>query len=295
MAASQVQVSSRDQNVRPSVVRTRLLSRKRWGISQMTTLRWSLEEDLRFYAEAGICQIGLSRNKVSESGEEESARLLRESGLRPSSLSWAGGFTGSNGYSHRESLADALDVMETAQTLGSPLVVFVTGGQGQFTPRHGRGLVVESLKRLGDSAIRMGVGLALQPIHPKFAGKTSLVTDLSMGVELLERVNHPAVGLALDLFALGHDEGFFRSLPSAIPHCRLVTLSDSAAHPKDEYDRVPLGAGVLPIIEAVRMLECAGYSGAYEFQSLSDVTWKMSYKEVIKETVGYFDQLIDSP
>ncbi|MCA9095913.1 MAG: hypothetical protein KDA68_20680 [Planctomycetaceae bacterium] len=87
MAASQMQISSRDQNLRQSAVRTRLLSRKRWGVSQMTTLRWSLEEDLRNYRDAGITRIGLTRNKIADFGDEHAAALLRQSGLTPTSLS----------------------------------------------------------------------------------------------------------------------------------------------------------------------------------------------------------------
>lgn len=292
VAASQVQISARDQILRQSPLRTRLLSRKKWGINQMTTLRWSLEEDLRNYRDAGVTRIGLSRTKLADYSDEQAADLIRQSGLTPTSLSWAGGFTGSNGFDYQESLHDAIEAIETARFVGAPVVVFITGGQGAFTPRHGRGLVAESLKLLGEKAARSGIRLALQPMHRKFARKTSLVSDLAEGIELIEQVNHPAVGLVIDLFALGNLTNFMMLLPEAVKHCALVTLGDAPQHPSHEYDRLPLGEGVLPIIPAILALEKLGYRGSYEFQSLSDSTWGMDYRQVIDDASAYFDQEI---
>lgn len=256
----------------------------------MTTLRWSLEDDLQNYDRLGITKIGLSRPKLAEYGDERSADLIRESQLTPSSLSWAGGFTGSNGFDHREAMEDALDAIETARIVGSPLLVVVTGGQGAFTPKHGRGLVADSLKRLGDRAGQLNIRLALQPMHRKFARKTSLVTALAEGMELLDQVDHPSVGMVLDLFALGDVPHFLPILPQVASRCALVTLSDAPAKPKHDYDRVPLGQGVLPIIPAIHALEHAGYWGTYEFQSLSERTWEMDYEQVIADAAAYFDQ-----
>lgn len=295
MAASQMQeslVDAQSSTHRQIPPRSRLLSRSRWGVNQMTTLRWSLEEDLRNYRKSGITRIGLSRPKVAEFGDEQTAALLREHNLQPSSLSWAGGFTGSNGFDYRESVEDAREALRTAQILGSPVLVVVTGGQGAFTPRHVRGLVIDTLRQLGDRAATSGLRLALQPMHRRFARKTSLVATLADSIELLEQVNHPAVGLALDLFALGGGEGFVSQLPSVVRHCSLVTLSDAPLQPAGEYDRVPLGQGVLPIKSSILALEHWGYRGHYEFQSLSEQTWGRDYSEVLQEAVSWFDQEI---
>lgn len=292
MAASQMQVSSRDQNLRQSAVRTRLLSRKRWGVSQMTTLRWSLEEDLRNFRDAGITRIGLTRNKIADFGDEQAAALLRQSGLTPTSLSWAGGFTGCNGYNYREAFDDALEAIETARVVGSPLVVIYSGGQGVFTPKHGRGLVADSLKKLGDHAHRSGVRLALQPMHRKFARKTSLITELIEGIELIDHVRHPAVGLVVDLFSLGGSQEFLPLLPDAARLCSLVTLTDSPRDPTHEYDRLPLGRGDLPIVPTILALEESGYRGSYEYQSLSESTWGMDYRQVIEDSAEFFDREI---
>lgn len=256
----------------------------------MTTLRWSLEEDLQHYRRHGITRIGLSRAKVSEFGAEQSAAFIDAHEISPTSLSWGGGFTCSNGFEYRESIDDAIDALRTAKIIGAPVLNLVTGGQGRFTPKHVRNLVVHTLRKLGDRAASMGIQLALQPMHPRYARTTSLVTTLRETIDLLDLVKHPAVGMVVDLFALGGDVEFLSLLPGAVRYCSLVTLSDASPAPRSEYDRVMLGEGSLPLIPAIQLLEQSGYRGHYEMQSLSEQTWSMNYDQLLRNTVGYFDQ-----
>ena len=79
----------------------------RLSINEMTTFRWSFEEDVREYRAASISAMGVWRRKLSDYGEQRDIELLRQSGLAVSNLLWAGGFIGSEGHSYRESIDDA--------------------------------------------------------------------------------------------------------------------------------------------------------------------------------------------
>ena len=89
------------------------------SISETTTFRWSLEEDVAQYSAAGIPAIGVWRHKLSDCGLPQ-ARALAPHGLKVSHLSWAGGFTGSDGRSYRESVEDAAEALRTAAELDAP-------------------------------------------------------------------------------------------------------------------------------------------------------------------------------
>ena len=78
----------------------------RSSLNEVTTFRWSLDEDLQHYQAAGWEAIGLWRRKLADFGDEKAIELVRESELAVSSLSWAGGFTGSEGHSSAESIAE---------------------------------------------------------------------------------------------------------------------------------------------------------------------------------------------
>src|SRR5882757_7701372 len=78
------------------------------SMNEITTYRWSLEEDVENYLQAGYNGIGVWRNKVMDD-ENRSIDILAGSGLGVTHLSWAGGFTGSDGRTFAESVADARD------------------------------------------------------------------------------------------------------------------------------------------------------------------------------------------
>src|SRR5437868_1367486 len=101
----------------------------RLSMNELTTYRWSFEEDVRNYAAAGFSAIGVWRQKLSDFGEERGAELLLESGLEVSSLLWAGGFTGSDGRSYRESLQDAEESVRLAAGLHAGCLILFTGSR----------------------------------------------------------------------------------------------------------------------------------------------------------------------
>ena len=84
------------------------------SVSETTTFRWPFEEDVSQYPAAGIPAIGVWRHKLSDCGLPKALDLLGRSGLKVSHLSWAGGFTGSDGRSLRESVEDGLEAVRTA-------------------------------------------------------------------------------------------------------------------------------------------------------------------------------------
>ena len=58
----------------------------RLSINEMTTYRWSFEEDVHNLSAAGIPAIGVWRQKLSDFGEEKGIELLaekRSGGLEP--------------------------------------------------------------------------------------------------------------------------------------------------------------------------------------------------------------------
>ncbi|NOX55493.1 MAG: hypothetical protein GXP27_13860, partial [Planctomycetes bacterium] len=93
------------------------------SMNQTTTRRWTLQQDVLYYQEMEIDAIGVWRPKLAALGEDESIHFLLESGLKVTSVSWAGGFTGTNGYTFEEVLDDARQAIRTAERLKADCVV----------------------------------------------------------------------------------------------------------------------------------------------------------------------------
>ena len=136
------------------------------SMNETTTFRWSFEEDVANYAAAGIKGIGIWRQKVSDCGPQRAADLLREHGMTASHLFWAGGFTGSEGHSHRESIADTSEALRMAASFGAKVLVVCSGARSGHTLNHARQLVVGALKELVPIAEEFGVVMAIEPMHP---------------------------------------------------------------------------------------------------------------------------------
>jgi hypothetical protein len=144
-------------------------------------------------------RIGLVRKTLWKYGPATLARSLGTHGLGVSSLSWAGGFTGSVGFSFREAVVDARVALQEAEAVKAETLVIAPGGRAGHTFRHARRLVVDGLKSLVDDAAERQVKLALLVSPPAQAATWSCLSGCDDALLLLEQIGSPLVGLACPL------------------------------------------------------------------------------------------------
>ena len=157
--------------------------------------------------------------------------------------------------------------IEVAQALGSPTVA------GPFYSAVGRcwraspdererdvDQIARTLRDLGGYAADHGVVLGVETLN-RF--ETSFLNTTAQALELIDRIDHPAVGVALDLFHLGIEEkSVGDALRAAGP--RLVHLQVA------ENDRGTPGTGSLPWREVAAALHEIQYSGRVVIETFSD-------------------------
>ena len=146
------------------------------SINELTTYRWSFEEDVDHYVAAGIHAIGVWRQKLSDFGEEKGIERLADSGLGVSSLQWAGGFTGSDGQSHQDSISDARAAIQLAAAMHAECLVVYSGSRAGHTSNHARRLLTGALQRLLPVACEFGVTLAIEPMPSRCSSDSSMPT-----------------------------------------------------------------------------------------------------------------------
>jgi len=128
------------------------LWRERLSVLEVSTMRWSFEDDAIRYRDHGYQAIGVWRAKLSDFGESKGRDLLDELGMSVSSLHWAGGFTGYEGRSHTESLCDALDAVHVASELQADCLVILAGSRAGHTHSHVRRLLVSAAPSVSGEA-----------------------------------------------------------------------------------------------------------------------------------------------
>ena len=157
--------------------------------------------------------------------------------------------------------------IDVAQALGSPTVA------GPFYSAVGRcwrsipaererdvEQVARTLRSLGDYAADRGVVLGVETLN-RF--ETSFLNTTAQALELIGRVDHPAVGVALDLFHLGIEEKHvgdaLRSAGGRLVHLQVA-----------ENDRGTPGTGSLPWNDVAKALREVEYRGRVVIETFSD-------------------------
>ena len=254
----------------------------RISMSQITTSRWSFLEDVVNYQRAGIHRIAIWRPKLNDFGEELCAEVIRDTGMRVSSLGWAGGFTGVNGHSYLESVHDTRSAIMTAASLGAESVTIISGPQGAHIDSHCRRLLVDGLAECLDVAGEFGVTLALQPMHRLYHPGWTFLHSLDETLDLLTEIDHPCLKMAFGTYHLWPEPDLLDRLPSLVPMIATVQISDWKPSPQCDNDHAIPGDGVLPLAEILQTLHESGYQGSYEVEVLSRDLWKSQNENVVE-------------
>ena len=274
------------------------------SMNQVTTYRWTLEEDIHHYREAGYEAIGVWRQKLNDYNETEGhgdqggsetqrgVDLLDESGLRVTNLQWAGGFTGSDGRSYSESVDDAVSAVRSAGRLRAGCLVIHPGGRNHHTIGHARRLLMMAIDTLLELAEPADVILALEPMHAACAADWTFLTEIESAIHLIERFSSPHLKLVLDTYHFGHDRGMLDRLADLAPYLALVQLGDRRHRHTLDQERCPLGDGDVPLVDIVHGLLAAGYDGDFDVELSGSDIEMVDYAQLLFDSRQYFDHLL---
>ncbi len=236
------------------------------SINQATTLRWNFFEDVVRYAALGIESIGIVRNKLDDEDPQEAIDLLFEMKMSVSSLSWVGGFTGSDGVPYTQAIDDAHDAIRQAAQLHAGCLVVYPGAQNGHTGNHARRLFRSALDELLPVAHDHGVRLAVEPMSLTDGYDRTLFDGWRELITIIDEYRSDSLGIVLDLFHLGQDHSLLELIPNLISRLALVQIADRRAGCLFRCQRRHWGEGQLPLPTWLKTLRACGYQGAYELE-----------------------------
>ncbi len=264
----------------------------RLSINEMTTYRWSFDQDVAEYRAAEIPAIGVWRQKLSDYGEDKGIELLADANLSVSNLLWAGGFTGSDGRSFRESIADAIDAVRLAAALKARSLVVYSGGRAGHTHNHARRLVLEALREVAPVAERAGVILAIEPMNTSCAAEWTFLTTLTDALAMMDAVGSSHVQLAFDVYHFGADRASLAQLERFAGRIAIVHLADGHTAIDQEQNRARLGCGTIPLAEVISALTSVGYDGDYDVELMGPEIEATDYRELLRHSKAAFEGLV---
>jgi len=250
-------------------------------MNELTTYRWTFEEDVQNYVEVGIPAISVWRDKLADFGEERGVELINESGLAVAALQWAGGFTGSDGRTYKESVDDAREAIELAAALHSKCLIVYSGARGGHTHNHARRLLRAAIAELLPLADEFGVKLAIEPMHPGCAAEWTFLTDLNDTLEFMRSFESPQIQLAFDAYHWAHDPAIISRIADIAKQTAIVQLGDAKSPPDGEQNRCRIGEGALPLRDIVSAFLNAGYDGYFDVELMGEELEDADYRDLI--------------
>ena len=271
----------------------------RFSLNQATIKYATLPEAVRATVDAGIPSIGLWREPVAEFGLEASAALVRDEGLRVSSLCRGGFFTLVEGPARRAAIDDNRRAIEETAALGAPALVLVAGGlsEGSRDIAGARERVRDAIGELAPDAAAAGITLAIEPLHPMYVADRAVVSTLGQALDIAEQFDASAVGVVVDTFHIFWDPAVLDQIARAGASGRIASYQVCDWNLPIAADallsRGYPGDGHIDFESLTRAVTTAGYTGDVECEIFNQEIWDSSYNDVARTARDRYVLLVE--
>lgn len=255
-----------------------MLDPSRLSIHQVTLLQQcTTPQFVEALVRNGVGCTSLWRDKVREFGVERTARLVADNGIALSGYCWAGLISSP----HRNEAARARDevrrALDEAATVKAPCLIFVAGGVDPADKDIAatRARALDGVADLISHARKVGVKIALEPLHPMICATRSILSTMKLANAWCDHLGaEDIVGIAVDTYAVWWDPDIETEIARAGSRICSFHVSDWLSDTQDlRLDRGMMGDGVIDLPGLRRMVEVAGYDGYVEVEIFSQRNW----------------------
>jgi len=254
----------------------------------ITTRPWDIERAIDEYARGGVSGITVWRDALEGRDPRQIGRRVRDAGLSVVSLCRGGFFASSDPTERRRSVDQNLQAIREAAALGAPHVVLVCGADPAQPLEQSREQIADGIGEIAAFASSEGVRLAVEPLHPMYADSRSAINTLEQANDLCERLDHSAVGVAVDVYHLWWDPHLEREIARCGRDGRIIAfhVCDWRTPTRDLLnDRGLMGEGCIPIPRIRGWVETAGFEGYIEVEIFSTKLWKTDQNEFLNRII----------
>lgn len=270
-----------------------LTDHSRLCVHTMTTKPLKLEEAIEHYTRMEIPAITVWRQHIEPYGPAAAGKLLRESGLRVTSLCRGGFFVATSARAREEARNDNRRAIDEAAAIGAPLVVLVCGASPEVPLPEARQQILDSIDAVLPHAKAAGVKLAIEPLHPMYAGDRSAVNTLEQAVNMVDTLRSEWCGIALDVYHVWWDSYLRAEIGRAAGNILAFHVCDWRNPTRDLLnDRGLMGEGCIPIRQIREWVEQAGFKGDIEVEIFSDEFWAMDQARWLRKLKNAYLQSV---
>lgn len=262
---------------------------QRLSFNQATAEKASLREVVEGCARNGVPGISIWRHKLAEAGVAAAVKMVRDAGLRVSSVCRGGMFPAATADDRATRIDDNRHAIDEAAAVGAEVLVLVCGPSSDRDISAARAQVAEGIAAIASHAAAAGVRLGIEPLHPAFAGDRSCITTLREARLLSEQFESATVGVVVDVYHVWWDPE--RDAEIALLGDRIAGyhVNDWLLPARDVLlGRGMMGDGVIELRKIRAAVEKAGYTGPIEVEIFNETIWAMPLDEVLDLTKKRF-------
>jgi len=267
---------------------------RRLAVHTMTTKPWSLAEAATRYAARGIGGISVWVEALQNLSAAEARRIIDDCGLKVPALVRGGFFCDPSSTERLARIDHNRRLIQTAAELEAEMLVLVVGATPGHALSEQRGWVRDGIEQLLDDAQTSGVKLAIEPLHPMYAGDRSCISRLAEARQICEALQHPQLGVAVDVYHVWWDPDLEREIERLGQAGTLLAyhLCDWRVPTRDLlHDRALMGDGCIDLPAITAAVRATGFDGWEEVEIFSDEHWQEDQGEFLDRIVARYSQL----
>ncbi|MET3174924.1 UNVERIFIED_ORG: sugar phosphate isomerase/epimerase [Arthrobacter sp. UYCu721] len=226
------------------------------------------------------------------------AKLIKDAGLRVSSLCRGGFLTADDADGRAAALADNRAAILEAVALDTRELFLVVGGlaPGEKDMVAARQRVADRLADLAPFAVENGIRPVLEPLHPMYAADRAVISTLGQALDLATPFDAQAVGVAVDSFRVWWDPDPKAQIERAGREDRIASYQvcdfnmPIAADPL--LSRGFMGDGVIDFATIITWVRDAGYTGHVEVEIFNQEIWDADGDAVVETVKERYAELV---
>jgi len=262
-------------------------------VSAISTFRLSLVDDLAFWAEHSIDQVGVSVAKLEAHGWDDGvARVVDAvgSGLRVVNLIGLGPFHLAHPDRWAEQQERLVRAIAAAEAFGAGCLVFTTGPATPLRWEEAADALERALAPVLPASRAAGVPFAIEHTN-SLRVDVGFVHSLRDAIALARRLD---TGVCMEINACWAERGLADTIQNGIDAITIVQLSDYAIGTKNTPNRLVPGDGDIPMERIVGQLLGAGYQGAFDLELIGPRIDDEGYETSSRRAVEYVGDLLTS-
>ncbi len=259
------------------------------AIHTITTKHWDLPSACAKYSDSGVKGVGVWRQWLEGRNLAESRRILDGNGMTAVSLVRGGFFVGETEEQRQSAIDENKRCLDEAAAMGANQVVLVCGAVPGVPLPEARKQITEGIAACVPHAAKLGVKLAIEPLHPMYADSRSAVNTIGQANDIIDQTGGDWVGIATDVYHIWWDPDLEREIARAGNRICGFHVCDWLTPTTDLLnDRGLMGEGCIDIPGIRRMVESAGFAGWIEVEVFSSRWWAADQDKYLQAIIDAF-------